>query len=72
MVIGNNLLRADLGRRDAEVSALCDMTNADAALLGQPASACAGAALNPGAVQGLRLPQNGAGERTTSTGPMPE
>ena len=34
-------LRADLGRRDAEVSALCDLTNADAALLGEPAGACA-------------------------------
>ncbi|MDR2335790.1 MAG: hypothetical protein LBE61_20180 [Burkholderiaceae bacterium] len=27
-------LRADLGRRDTEVSALCDLANADAALLG--------------------------------------
>ncbi|MDR2333768.1 MAG: hypothetical protein LBE61_09815 [Burkholderiaceae bacterium] len=65
-------LRADLGRRDAEVSGLCDLANADAVLLGEPGRACAGAALKPGAVQGLRLPQNGAGERTTSTGPMPE
>jgi len=49
-------LRADLGRRDAEVSALCDPANADAALLGEPGRACVGAALKPGAMQGLRLP----------------
>jgi len=48
--------RADPGRRDAEVSALCDLANADAALLEEPGRACAGAALKPGAVQGLTLP----------------
>lgn len=33
-------LRADLRRRDAEVSALCDLANADAALLGEQGRAC--------------------------------